>query len=90
MCQSQSLFSTVKGLSKFSNKTTLDHPVVGVTAIQANEYCGWLGRRLPTELEWERAARGSNGRLWSWGNTKPTPQQANIVLRTKIPKTLNL
>ncbi len=76
----------VKGSSKFSNKNTLDHPVVGVTAIQANQYCRWLGRRLPTELEWERAVRGSNGRLWSWGNTKPTPQQANIVLRTRYPE----
>ena len=76
----------VLGLNRFNDKSTLDHPVIGVTAIQANQYCRWLGRRLPTELEWERTARGLNGRLWPWGNTKPTPQYANIVIGKNKPK----
>ncbi|MEA5581106.1 SUMF1/EgtB/PvdO family nonheme iron enzyme [Nodularia harveyana UHCC-0300] len=76
----------VKGLIRFNDKRTLDHPVVGVTVIQANQYCRWLGRRLPTELEWERTARGLEGHLWPWGNKNPTPKYANIVIGKNEPR----
>ncbi|MDY6817912.1 MAG: SUMF1/EgtB/PvdO family nonheme iron enzyme [Halobacteriales archaeon] len=52
------------------------HPVNEVTWYGARRFARWRGDRLPTEAEWEAAARGDAGRLYPWGNTEPTPERA--------------
>jgi formylglycine-generating enzyme required for sulfatase activity len=53
------------GLTK---KKSINNPATNLNWFQANTYCQWLGARLPTEGEWEKAARGPNGNYFPWGN----------------------
>ncbi len=55
-----------------------DHPVNCVTYAQADQYCKWRKRRLPTEAEWEAAAQGTDQRAFPWGNSKPDCDRACV------------
>lgn len=62
----------------FGNPEFQDYPVVYVAWYDANSYCQWAGRRLPTEAEWERVARGDDKRNFPWGDEFPNEYTANV------------
>ena len=78
VCTLPQNLGTARKADYFYNIEYKDYPVVYVTWGQANTYCEWADRRLPTEAEWERAGRGDDLRTFPWGEDKPDERFANF------------
>ncbi len=80
---SEATSTTQDSLCNFNNSLKLEHPINCITYLQAEQYCQWKGKRLPTSIEWEKSARGVESIVYPWGDSGLNCRFANIFENSK-------